>query len=174
MQIRPIESTDSKAVGEVLDKAFKRETERLIGTALRAAEADTLELVAEIDGQIVGAIMFSPATGRTVLEEEVFGLALGPVAVLPEFERCGIGSALIDSGLDFIRQLGVPFCMLLGHPDFYRRFNFKPAANSGWTWDKDPSGKYGDAFQLRVFDQAAMPDSAVAASFHPAFDLDNA
>lgn len=174
MQIRPFEAADSQAVGEVLDKAFKRETERLIVTALRAADADTLELVAEIDAQIVGEIMFSPASGQTPLGEDIFGLALGPVAVLPEFEKRGIGSALIDSGLDFIRQLGVPFCMLLGHPGFYSRFDFAPAAQSGWTWDKDPSGQYGDAFQLRVFDHQGLPDSTVTASFHPAFDLDSA
>ena len=99
MQIRPFEPADTEAVRRMLDTAFGRETEHLIVTALRAADADTLELVADSDGQIVGGIMFSPATGRTADGEEVFGLALGPVAVLPDFERRGIGSALLRRGI---------------------------------------------------------------------------
>lgn len=174
MQIRPFEPADTEAVRRMLDTAFGRETEHLIVTALRAADADTLELVADSDGQIVGGIMFSPATGRTADGEEVFGLALGPVAVLPDFERRGIGSALIESGLAFIRQLGVPFCMLLGSPDFYQRFDFRPASVHGWRWEGDSGGQAGDAFQLCVFNAEALPDVAVEACFHPAFDLDSA
>ncbi|WP_300532320.1 N-acetyltransferase [Maricaulis sp.] len=173
MQIRPFDADDTAAVSHVLDAAFGRSVERQIVIALRAADADTLELVAELDGRVIGEIMFSPASGHTAAGEEVFGLALGPVAVLPEFAKRGIGSALIEAGLGFIRQLGVPFCILLADPDFYQRFGFQPASRNQWIWDGDTEGKFTEAFQIRVFQPDALPDMQVTASFHPAFDLDS-
>lgn len=172
MQVRPFEPDDAEAVRNLLKTAFKGDAEVRIAEALRADGADTLELVAEIDGRIVGEILFSPVTGQLATGDEVYGIGLGPVAVLPEFERQGIASLLIENGLAFVGQLGAPFCILLGAPEFYHRFGFQPGRSLKWCWEKDPDFNFGDAFQVLPLGEAPLPAGPVVTAYHTAFDLD--
>ncbi len=94
----------------------------MIVEALRADNALTLSLVAEVDGNVVGQIAFSPVS---IGGKDCGWLALGPVAVLPAFQRQGIGTALGNEGLKAIRSLGAQGCVLVGDPAFYRRFGFE-------------------------------------------------
>ena len=97
-------------------------TEQFIIEALRAANALTLSLVAELDGRVVGHIAFSPVT---ISDGSTQWYGLGPVSVLPEFQRQGIGKALIDAGLSRLKEMNVRGCCLVGHPDYYRKFGFE-------------------------------------------------
>ena len=98
----------------------------------RAEFIPELSLVAELDGRLVGHIMFSPITigGHTAL-------CLGPVSVLPELQRRGIGGALIEEGHRVARSLGFSVCVLVGHEDYYPRFGYELISNHGITFPID-------------------------------------
>jgi putative acetyltransferase len=118
---------DVCAITEVTIAAFKtleisNHTEQFIIDALRAAKALTVSLVAEIDGRVIGHIAFSPVT---ISDGTPNWYGLGPVSVLPEHQRTGIGKALIREGLSRLRDLNAQGCCLVGHPDYYRKFGFK-------------------------------------------------
>ena len=125
--IRSETSADVNAIAEVTVAAFKtlaisNQTEQFIIAALRAAKALTISLVAEADGRVVGHIAFSPVT---ISDGSPNWYGLGPVSVLPECQRRGIGSALIQEGISRLKDLGARGCCLVGHPEYYRRFGFQ-------------------------------------------------
>jgi putative acetyltransferase len=126
--------------------AFDQEGEGRLVDALRARGAALLSLVAVVDDEVVGHILFSPATIGTVA-----GAALGPMAVVPAHQRQGIGSELVARGLDFLAARGCPFVVVVGHPEFYPRFGFEPATAYGLTCDWDlPAG----VFMVKVLNAA--------------------
>lgn len=124
--IRDETKEDEVIISEVTAAAFatlgiSSHTEQYIIEALRATNALTLSLVAEVDGKVVGHIAFSPITisdGRS----DWYGL--GPVSVLPVYQRMGIGAALICEGLARLKNLGAQGCCLVGHPEYYPKFGF--------------------------------------------------
>jgi putative acetyltransferase len=125
--IRSETSADAGAIAEVTVAAFKtlaisNHTEQFIIAALRAAKALTVSLVAEVDGRVVGHIAFSPVT---MSDGSPSWYGLGPVSVLPECQRRGIGRALIQEGISRLKDLGARGCCLVGHPEYYRRFGFR-------------------------------------------------
>ena len=125
--IRSETSADVSAIAEVTVAAFKtlaisNHTEQFIIAALRAAKALTVSLVAEMDGRVVGHIAFSPVT---ISDGSPNWYGLGPVSVLPECQRRGIGRALIQEGISRLKDLGARGCCLVGHPEYYRKFGFK-------------------------------------------------
>ena len=125
--IREESDADVDAIAEVTVAAFKtlaisNHTEHFVIEALRAANALQISLVAEVDGRVVGHIAFSPVT---ISDGSANWYGLGPVSVLPEYQRQGIGSALILEGLSRLKGLGARGCCLVGHPDYYRRFGFE-------------------------------------------------
>jgi putative acetyltransferase len=101
---------------------FSRNTEQFIINALRKADALTLSLVAEIDGILVGHIAFSPVS-FTDGSPNWYGL--GPVSVAPAYQKQGIGTKLVNEGLNLLKNLGAEGCVLVGDPNFYERFGFK-------------------------------------------------
>lgn len=126
MNVRPETPLDLDAIRHINVIAFEdhplsEHNEHLIVDALREAGALQLSLVAEQDGEIVGHVAFSAAsiggTGDWTL--------LGPVAVLPRWQRQGVGSALIVEGLEIMRSCGVRGCVLVGNAEYYRRFGFR-------------------------------------------------
>ena len=124
--IRNETDADVNAITDVTFAAFKtleisNHTEQFIIKALRAAGALTISLVAEIDGKVVGHIAFSPVT---ISGGSTGWYGLGPVSVLPEYQRQGIGKALIEEGLSRLKGLKAQGCCLVGHPDYYRKFGF--------------------------------------------------
>jgi putative acetyltransferase len=82
----------------------------------------TLSLVAEVDGNIVGHVAFSPVS---INNEFVDWYGLGPVSVIPELQKQGIGSKLIREGLSLLKERGAKGCVLEGSPKYYQRFGFK-------------------------------------------------
>lgn len=169
MQIRAFGAGDEAGVDTLLKAAFPGPGEARLVTALRAADADTLELVAVDHGSVVGTVMFSPVTARADGADDLFGVGLGPVAVTPEHQSRGIGVALIEAGLNYLTTLGVPWCVVLGEPDYYRRFEFVPAATWNWSWAGDPDGQFAAAFQARALNGPAPGAGVATAHYHPAF-----
>jgi putative acetyltransferase len=124
--IRPETNTDIDAITEVTTAAFEtleisNHTEQLIIEALRAAKALTVSLVAELDGRVTGHVAFSPVTISDGTQD---WYGLGPVSVLPEYQRQGIGKALIHEGLSRLKGMQARGCCLVGHPEYYKKFGF--------------------------------------------------
>lgn len=160
--IRKETPSDIPVITEITVEAFSTlevsdHTEQYVIDALRAAGALTLSLVAVLDGEVVGHIAFSPVT----MSDGTPGwFGLGPVSVLPENQRSGIGSALINEGLTRLKRLGARGCCLVGHPDYYPRFGFENA--SGLTLEGVPP----EVFFVLPFD-GLIPQGNVL--FHQAF-----
>ena len=141
--IRREEPADIAAIRFVNEQAFGRPGEAQAIDLLRDRGAATLSLVAVIDDRVVGHLFFSPVTieasGRTWP-----GLGLAPLAVLPEYQRQGIGTALVLAGLEECRRLGHERIIVLGHPAYYPRFGFERAS------------RYGVQFEFTAPDDACM------------------
>jgi putative acetyltransferase len=125
--IRRETDADIGAISDVTVSAFKtleisNHTEQFIIAALRATKALTVSLVADMDGRVVGHIAFSPVT---ISDGTRNWYGLGPVSVLPEYQRQGIGKALIKEGLSRLKGVSARGCCLVGHPDYYKKFGFK-------------------------------------------------
>jgi putative acetyltransferase len=128
--IRSETDADVRAITEVTVAAFEtleisNHTEQFIIEALRAARALKVSLVAEVDGRVVGHIAFSPVT---VSDGTKNWYGLGPVSVLPQYQRRGIGKALIQEGLRRLKKLSAKGCCLVGHPQYYKKFGFENVA----------------------------------------------
>lgn len=127
MILRKETTADIESITQITIAAFKdhpisNQTEHFIIHGLRAAGALTLSLVAEIDGRVVGHIAFSPV----VISDGTKGwYGLGPVSVLPERQKRGIGKGLIEEGLSRLKDMGGKGCMLVGDPNYYQRFEFR-------------------------------------------------
>lgn len=147
IEIRDETPDDVAAIRAVNLEAFGQDAEGRIVDALRANGAATLSLVAIDNGTVVGHIMFSPLAVGTVQ-----GVGLGPMAVRPSHQRQGIGSRLIEAGVARLRTSGCPFIVVLGHPEFYPRFGFRPAATYGMTCEWDVAS---EAFMVALLDPAA-------------------
>jgi putative acetyltransferase len=124
--VRPEIEQDHNAVRLVNRLAFGQDAEARLVDALRDGGYSRVSLVAEQDGQVVGHILFSD---QSIVTDSgtVAALALAPMAVLPAFQRQGIGSALVRRGLEVCRDRGHRIVVVLGHADFYPRFGFSPA-----------------------------------------------
>jgi len=127
MIIRNETASDIEAISNVTIEAFRtlaisRHTEQFIVRELRNANALTVSLVAEVDGQVVGHIGFSPVT---ISDGSLNWYGLGPVSVLPKYQKQGIGKALVLEGLSLLKSLGGQGCALVGDPGYYQRFGFR-------------------------------------------------
>lgn len=125
--IRSERDSDADAIAEVTAAAFEtleisNHTEQFIIEALRAAGALKVSLVAEMDGRIIGHIAFSPVD---ISDGTPNWYGLGPISVLPEFQRQGVGKAMIREGLSQLRDMGARGCCLVGHPEYYIKFGFQ-------------------------------------------------
>lgn len=110
-------------IRSINEAAFGRPDEADLVDGLRSEGAVLLSLVAEVERQIVGHVLFSRMSIETS-GGPVPAAALAPVAVLPDHQRRGIGEQLIRHGLDLLRARGERIVIVLGHPGYYPRFGF--------------------------------------------------
>lgn len=164
LRIRSERADDVDEIGRVTTIAFAPMpfgdgTEASLIEALRAAGGLTVSLVAKIDDVLVGHVAFSPVM---IDDQPGAWYQLSPLSVAPTMQRRGIGSALITSGLDRLRDLSAGGCVLSGNPDYYSRFGFF----------SDPSLTY-QGRSNRFFQRLVLNGSPVAGDvkFHPAFDF---
>lgn len=167
MIIRSERESDVGAISQVTVAAFNTleissHTEQFIVEALRHANALSVSLVAELDGRVIGHIAFSPVT---ISDGAANWYGLGPVSVLPEYQRQGIGSALIWEGLARLKAMNARGCCLVGHPEYYPKFGFKNAS------ELVLEGAPPEAFFALSFD-GHIPRGEV--TFHEAFAADGA
>lgn len=160
--IRPERSDDHGVLGELIASAFAGKPyaegdEADLVVALRRADALTLSLVAELDGVVVGQVAFSPA--RTSAGAEGW-YGLGPVAVLPAYQRKGVGSRLIRAGLERLAGQGAAGCILVGDPAYYTRFGFRVCPENA------PAGQPAEFFMVKELG-GRRPEGPIA--FHEAF-----
>jgi len=127
--IRPERENDYTKIREVNDLAFGQENEGRLIEKLRQTEKfiPELSLVAERDDEVVGHILFYPVIIRSSTAK-FQTLSLGPMAVTPAYQRQGIGSQLVKEGLEAAKTLGHKSVIVVGHPEYYPRFGFKPAS----------------------------------------------
>jgi putative acetyltransferase len=124
--LREETAADHAAVRQVVSLAFGHEVEADLVGRLRADGDVALSLVAADEELIVGHILFSP------MRAPFRALALAPLAVLPERQRQGVGSALVRAGLDRARAAGWEGAFVLGEPAFYGRFGFETGLAAGF------------------------------------------
>lgn len=161
--IRSETPEDIQFIGQVTALAFagkpySDQTEPLIIERLRKAGALSLSLVAEANSRVVGHVGFS-VVHINGLDIGWFGL--GPISVLPELQKHGIGSKLIGVGLSMLRENGAKGSVLVGNPGYYHRFGFK--THPGLTYEGSPAPEY---FMAMPFYEE-IPTGRV--EFHKAF-----
>jgi len=124
--VRRENEADQAAIREVNRLAFGRDDEADLVDALRAGGYARVSLVAELDGRVVGHILFSElpiVTSGGIVE----ALALAPLSVIPSLQRRGIGSMLVEDGLRECKRAGHRIVVVLGHREYYPRFGFSEA-----------------------------------------------
>ncbi|WP_373653415.1 GNAT family N-acetyltransferase [Schlesneria sp. DSM 10557] len=149
LTIRPETPADRTNIDALHLAGFPGPQEARLVNLLRANGRLIASLVAELDHTIVGHVAFSPV--QVVSDERGAGLA--PVCVAASHRRQGIAAALIQSGLRTVQREGYQWCVVLGEPQYYRRFGFQPARQFGLF---DEYGG-GDAFQVLEFAEHAVP-----------------
>jgi len=129
IQIRSETDDDKTAVHDINAAAFPTETEASLVDTLRESASEYISQVAVEDKNVVGHIMFTPVTLELFEDLRLMGLA--PMAVSPSLQRGGIGSELIKTGLLRCTESNVGAVAVLGHPQYYPRFGFRPASQWG-------------------------------------------
>ncbi|WP_029247161.1 GNAT family N-acetyltransferase [Schlesneria paludicola] len=152
LTIRLETPADHRSIWNVNNLAFGQPVEANLVDALRAGGDTTVSLVAEADNQIVGHILFSKLKIVTSNNESFDAHALAPLAVLPTYQRMGIGSQLVTEGLCGCRKIGGRIAIVLGHPGFYPRFGFSADLAKSLT---SPFGG-GEAWMVNELEPGAM------------------
>jgi putative acetyltransferase len=132
MDIRNTQAADRAALTALHDAAFGTPYEGKLVADLIANNLAAISLAAWQDGRIVGHILFSPLIAE-IDGETALALSLAPLAVHPDQQRKGIGSALTRAGLADAAQAGWEAVIVLGHPEFYARFGFSADLASGFN-----------------------------------------
>lgn len=162
IEVREERPEDIPAIHMLNQQAFGQEQEANIVDALRKNGGALLSLVATIDGKVVGHIMYSPITIAGKHE----GAALGPMSVLPQYQNQGIGSRLVQTGNERLRQASYPYVIVLGHADYYPRFGFRPASQYGVACEWDVPD---NVFMLLVLDGERMSGVSGKAQYRSEF-----
>ncbi len=162
VEIGPEKAEDKKAIYDLTERAFAPKPfsegdEQDLINALRDHDALTISLVAKHDNKLVGHIAFSPAFPDDGSDG---WYALGPVSVEPESQKFGVGSQLIHKGLNMLQDRNAHGCILIGNPDYYKRFGFEAAP------DSCPDGEPSEYFQMIAF-QGKKPEQIIY--FHELF-----
>ena len=165
IRIREEQSEDIPIIREVNKRAFGQPQEADVVDELRRNCNDLMSLVAVAQDQVVGHILFSPAT----IESEdriVRGVGLAPMAVLPEYQRKGVGAELIRTGITRLEGKGCPFVIVLGHAEYYPRFGFETASRYGVRSEWDVPD---DAFMILILNKSEMQGISGLARYRPEF-----
>jgi putative acetyltransferase len=165
IRIRKEQPLDIGAIREVNLRAFGRKLEADLVEKLRHNCSDVLSLVAIEQNEVVGHVLFSPAIIENG-DRAVKGMGLAPLSVLPQYQRQGIGSELIRTGIAILNDRRCPFVIVLGHAEYYPRFGFEPASRhlirSEW---KVPD----EAFMILVLNESEMQGVSGVAKYRPEF-----
>lgn len=166
LRVRPEQAADLPRVFELHARAFRRPAEAELVDALRGAGALALSLVAEAGGRPVGHVAFSPVqVGEGAAAWPA--LALGPLAVDPDHQSGGVGSALVREGLARCRAERHAVVFVLGHSDYYPRFGFEPAAARGLAYEG--GARFAPAFFVAELEPGALDGRSGVVRYRPEF-----
>lgn len=164
MLIRAENENDCAPVYSVNVSAFETPAEAILVNALRKQAQPIVSLVAEVNGEVIGHIMFSPVSLSGFANLNALGLA--PMAVTAEYQRKGIGSELVRAGLKQCKLLGFTAVVVLGHPDYYPRFGFSPSSRFGIDSEYEvPEG----VFMAMELQPGALSGKTGRVKYHDAF-----
>jgi putative acetyltransferase len=145
--IRVERPDDADEVYKVNQRAFGRDAEAKLVDMLRKADVSHISLVAIADETLAAHIIFSPVAVERA-DRGLSAMGLAPMAVLPDYQKHGVGSRLARAGIDACREADVDVVFVLGHIDFYSRFGFEPAAKFGLFYGTEEFGPYFMALEL--------------------------
>jgi putative acetyltransferase len=146
-------------------EAFGQPQEANLIEMLRTNGGILLSLVATYHSQVIGHILYSPVTAG-FSENKIGGAGLGPMAVLPEYQRQGVGGKLIEFGITRLKQSGCPFIVVLGHVDYYARFGFRSASDYGLKCEWSVPD---NAFMALVLDESKIGGLSGLAKYRAEF-----
>ena len=163
IKIRSESVADVPAIEAVTIRAFLNaphtsHTEQLIVSELRKAGLLAISLVADVEGTVIGHVAVSPVS---VSDGASGWFGFGPISVLPEHQRRGVGSRLMHEALRILREHGAGGCVVLGEPEYYSRFGFQADPNLILP---DVPPEYFQAISL----DSSRPHGTV--SYHQAFN----
>ncbi|MEG4073939.1 N-acetyltransferase [Microcoleus sp. Pol14C2] len=167
MDIRTENPEDVEAVRNINIEAFGRENEANLVERLRGI-ASTFSFVAVQSDRVVGHIFFSSVVVEGKCSRNLSILGLAPVAVLPHYQRQGIGTLLIREGLKECGRSGFQAVVVLGHPDFYPRFGFIPASKKSLKCEYDVPD---EAFMVLELESGALEDCSGTVKYRSEFSL---
>lgn len=165
VQIRLEKERDRDGVHAVNYSAFETRAEADLVDTLREQAVPHISLIAEDKGTVIGHIMFSPVSLSG--HPKIRALGLAPMAVTPKRQRQGIGTALVEAGLEHCKRGKFAFAVVLGHPRFYPRFGFRPAGQFGIDSEYEvPS----EVFMALELEPGALKEKSGKVSYHTAFN----
>ena len=166
MLIRKEKTEDIEKIREINFQAFETEAEANLVDKLRRSGMSLISLVAEVKGEIVGHILFSPVKlAGNKSDLKIAGLA--PMAVKPDSQNQGIGTALVKSGLIHCKSEGYQAVVVLGHPDYYPEFGFVPSSKYGIKSEYDIPD---EVFMIKELENDALTDCTGTVKYHEAFN----
>jgi len=163
--IRRATPADWPAIVEINDSAFEGPAESALIGALERSGRPVISLVALADDVPAGHIFFSPVRIQSP-GPPIPAAALAPMAVSPRFQRCGIGSQLVDAGLRECANEAYQVVVVVGHPHFYRRFGFTPASSAGLA---SVYSDAGDAFMALELTAGVLAGRAAVVEYPAEF-----
>jgi putative acetyltransferase len=167
MIIRAETPGDRKSVHRVNELAFPTPSEADLVDALRENAHPYISLVAIDEDQVVGHIFFSPVTIESA-SDSFTAMGLAPMAVLPEYQRRGIGTLLVREGLQECRRIGHDVVVVLGHPEYYPRFGFVRASSKGLRSEYDVPD---EVFMVAELTTGALKGRTGLVKYHPEFNV---
>lgn len=164
MLIRDENAQDRTDIHSLNASAFETCAEADLVDALRVQVHPVISLVAEEADTVLGHVMFSPVSLSGHPGLKIMGLA--PMAVAPQHQRQGIGTALVRAGLERCRELGFGAVVVLGHPGYYPRFGFQPAKCVGIACEYEVPE---DVFMVMELQPGYLHGASGIIKFHTAF-----
>ena len=165
MKIRLEQDSDIHAIHKLNASVFDTSAEAELVDKLRDSADPILSLVAEEQQNIIGHIMFSPAT--LISHAELHIMALAPMAVDKSLQSTGIGSALVELGLSHCKEIGCGAVVVLGHPDYYPRFGFQASINFNLSSEYDVPE---DTFMVMELSHNYLQGKSGIIKYHHTFD----
>ena len=155
MYIRETEDADLSDILFVEREAFNsnKEVELTRDMLADPSAKPLLSLMAFIEGHPVGHILFTAARLLNASRRVAVSF-LAPLAVIPKFQRRGIGGSLVKKGLELLSKSGVDLVFVVGHPEYYPRHGFTPAGKLGFETPYPIPEKQANAWMV----QALRPD----------------
>jgi len=166
MIIREEQPSDMEIIWKVNVEAFETEAEANLVNSLRDSGCTFISLVAETDNKVVGHILFTPVElSGNKNKLKIIGLA--PMAVLSQYQNKGLGSKLVETGLERCKSLGYDAVVVLGHPTYYPKFGFVPSVKYGIKSEYDVPD---EAFMILELTPGSLKHHEGVIRYHEAFN----